>query len=78
MKFMNMTTLCLYESHHAHLIYSEMTRFYFNDLVINSIYISTHNLYHVLLKDILIVGPEEPVHRRNALVIIEIIFLYMT
>ena len=29
------------------------------------------SLYHVLLKDILIVDPEDPVHRRNALVIIE-------
>ena len=31
----------------------------------------THNLYHVLLKDILIVN----VHRRNALAIIEKLFL---
>ena len=37
-----------------------------------------HNLYHVLLKDILIVDPEDPVHRRNALVIkLKKIFLNM-
>ena len=35
------------------------------------------SLYHVLLKDILIVDPEDPVHRRNALVIIEKMFLNM-